>query len=151
MKSFEDMSEAKEYLKDNWYTGVDCPCCGQFVKRYKRKLTTSMAVGLISLFNQSSGMGEEVHIKKIKGVNGGEFAQLKRWGLVSDSFNNDTSKRTSGMWTITDKGKQFVLGFIRVPMYCETYNGKTLSFSNESTDIRQALGNRFNYKEMMEI
>lgn len=144
-----DLEKAKQELRDNWYEGLDCPCCGQFVKRYKRKLTSSMAVGLISLYNQSSGWGEEIHISKIRGVNGGEFAQLKRWGLISDTFNEDKTKRTSGLWTITEKGKLFVNNRIEVPKYCETYNGKTLSFSEETTTIKQALSNRFNYEEMM--
>lgn len=145
------IDEAKQVLRDNWTEGIDCPCCGQLVKKYPRKLTSSMAKALISLYNQSSGWGESVHIKKIKNVNGGEFAQLKRWGLITDEANEDTTKRRSGLWSITSKGVQFIKGEISVPMYCDTYNGKTLGFSKETTTIQQALGNRFDYAEMMGI
>jgi len=33
--------EAKQLLKDNFAQGIECPCCGQFVKRYKRKLNST--------------------------------------------------------------------------------------------------------------
>lgn len=145
-----ELSEAKQLLRDNWETGLACPCCGQLVKKYPRKLTTSMAVGLISLY-QLAGFSTSIpiHIKRIKMVNGGEFAQLRRWGLIREVKNDDNHKRTSGLWLITQRGVEFVNDKIAVPMYCDTYNGKTLGFSEETTTIKQALGNRFNYAEMM--
>lgn len=141
------LEEAKQVLRDSWTEGTDCPCCGQLVKKYSRKLTSSMSRGLISLYKQREAM--PVHISKIDSVNGGEFAQLKRWGLIDDVENSDTTKRVSGLWRITQKGVDFVEGSIDVPMYCETYNGTTLGFSDEVTDIRTALGNRFDYLELM--
>ena len=143
------LAQAKAELRQGWEGGVSCPCCGQFVKKYARKLTTSMAVGLISLYRQSAKGAVAVHIKKIEMLNGGEFAQLRRWGLIREVKNEDTSKRTSGLWLITSKGIDFVEGNIQVPRYCDTYNGKTLGFSDEQTDIHQALGSKFNYREMM--
>lgn len=143
------LEEAKQILRDNWVEGIDCLCCGQMVKKYSRKLTSSMARGLISLYKQSSDQEKYIHISKIASVNGGEFAQLKRWGLINDAENPDTTKRVSGLWMITDKGRFFVENEISVPMYCETYNGKTLSFSDETTNIERALGNRFDYTELM--
>lgn len=144
--SNDSLTEAKQLLRDNWDKGIDCPCCGQLVKKYSRKLTSSMAGALISLYNNSKN---EVHISEIEHVNGGEFAQLERWGLIRQLDNTDTTKRTSGMWVIEPKGKAFVMGQIQVPMYCDTYNGKTLSFSAEMTTIKQALGNKFDYSELM--
>ena len=146
----ETVDKAKEYLRENWEEGIDCPCCGQLVKKYPRKLTTSMAVGLISLYRLSGfSTSTPIHIKKVDMVNGGEFAQLRRWGLISEVRNDDNHKRTSGLWLITQKGVDFVNQRLEVPMYCDTYDGKTLGFSEETTTIKQALGNRFNYAEMM--
>lgn len=137
------------YIKDNLVEGVICPCCEQLAKQYSRKFTASMAVGLISLYNQAKSTYNPIHIKKIKLVNGGEFAQMKRWELIADSKNEDTTKRTSGLWNITSKGIDFVNNRIQIPMYCDTYNGQTLGFSREMTTIKQALGNKFDYSELM--
>jgi hypothetical protein len=146
----ETIKEAKDFLRGNWEKGVDCPCCKQFVKKYSRKLTTSMSVGLISLYVKSKqNIGQSVHIKDIEMVNGGEFAQLKRWRLIQDEVNDDEKKRTSGMWNITQKGINFVENRITVPKYCDTYNGKTLGFSEEMTSIKQSLPDNFNYAELM--
>lgn len=145
------LDEAKQVLRKNWEQGIECPCCGQFVKRYRRKLTKSMAIGLLSLYKQVDTPGKYIHIKQVEAVNGGEFAQLKRWGLVHDESNEDDHKRTSGMWTITDEGREFVKGNSNAPMYCYTYNGKTLEFSERLTSFRDALGDRFNYREMMDL
>lgn len=143
------IEEAKDQLRANLNTGMDCPCCGQFVKKYPRKLTASMAVGLISLYSQTKHTTAPIHIKKIARVNGGEFAQLKRWELIRDADNHDSYKRKSGFWFITRKGVDFIKGNLQVPMYCDTYNGKTLGFSEEMTTIKQALGNKFDYAELM--
>lgn len=152
MSNFERMSEAKQYLRDNWENGVDCPCCGQFVKKYKDPLNSSRALSLISLYNQSSGWGEHIHISKIKGASGsgGSFAQLKHWGLITDLVNTDTKKRKSGMWEITDKGRAFVLNQIAVPKYMYRFDGKCLGFSEELVTISKALGTKFDYTKLME-
>ena len=145
----QTIAEAKQYLKDNYVEGVRCPCCDQLVKKYSRKITSTMARSLISLYHESTSTYSPIHITNIKFVQGGEFAQMRRWGLIAEAKNETTTKRTSGLWYITQKGKDFVNGRIQVPMYCDTYNGKTLGFSRETTTIKQALGNKFDYMELM--
>lgn len=143
------IEEAKKQLENDWFEGAKCPCCGQLVKRYARKLTASMARGLISLYKQTNNTTYPLHIKKIEAVNGGEFAQLKRWGLIKEADNTESYKRRSGYWFITRKGVDFIKGNVQVPKYCDTYNGKTLGFSQEMTTIKEALSNKFNYAELM--
>ena len=148
----ETVVDAKRYLRDNWEKGTDCPCCGQLVKLYKRKLTSGMARALISLYKETKGdIHTYVHISRLGRLNGGEFAQLKRWGLIWDQESSDPDvQRTSGKWAITAKGVQFVTGLAAVPKYVYTYNMKTIGKSeNQLTTISQALGNRFNYADLM--
>ena len=47
LANIETVKEAKTFLRKNFDQGIDCPCCGQFVKKYKRKLNSSMAYALI--------------------------------------------------------------------------------------------------------
>ena len=142
------IAEAKEYLRQNFDKGANCPCCTQFTKRYSRKLTSGMAVALINLYNISDR--EYVHIERLGRLNGGEFAQLAHWGLIEEKPNEDDgTKRTSGYWHITLRGVNFVKGSTRVASHVYTFNGKRLGFSETSTDIHEALGKKFNYSELM--
>lgn len=46
----ETIAEAKQYLNDNFENGVECPCCGQNVKKYKYNLFATSALALIDLY-----------------------------------------------------------------------------------------------------
>ena len=147
---FKTLEEAKQFIRDNFQEGSSCPCCGQFVKLYKRKLTSGMAKALINLYYASSRSTKRyIHITDLGHLNGGEFAQLQRWGLIVEQPNEDEEKRTSGMWAITYDGMSFVEKLRTVPSHVYTYNGKTIKFSVKETNIEQALGNKFHYTELM--
>ena len=80
---------------------------------------------------------------------GGDFAKAAYWELIESTANEDDSKRTSGMWRLTGKGRMFVRGAITVQSHAFIYNGKTQGFSETRTGIRQALHQRFDYNELM--
>lgn len=151
MKDDNTLQEAKQYLRKHWKQGVSCPCCGQLVKLYKFKLNSAAALSLISLYKQSSAWGEDVHVSKISHVSssGGNFAQLAHWRLIEAVINTDTQKRTSGKWRITDKGITFVTHQLRVPAYMLRFDGKCLGFSEQMISIKEALGAKFDYAELM--
>tara|TARA_R110000772_G_scaffold74129_2_gene161590 strand:+ start:549 stop:1004 length:456 start_codon:yes stop_codon:yes gene_type:complete len=147
----ETLKEAKEHLRSNFEKGCKCPACGQFVKLYKRKFNTVMARSLISLYQLGGGFH---HVKEIiKGISDtgtNDFSKLKYYGFIAEEINVETQKRTSGNWKITQTGIDFVLRNITVHSYVLLYNGKMQGFSGEQINIETALGNRFNYAELME-
>ncbi len=63
------MEEAKQLLKDNWEKGIDCPCCTQFVKLYKRPLYSAQAYSLIRLYKLCQDDYTYHHISKISQEN----------------------------------------------------------------------------------
>ncbi|MEE8428315.1 MAG: hypothetical protein V3S33_02275, partial [Gammaproteobacteria bacterium] len=129
----DSLQKAKNDLRQGWETpdGATCSCCGQKVKKYHRRLTSSMSVGLIRL-SRLGGFSNYHHVSELKiSGTGGKFAQLKRWGLIEEQENDDTKKRKSGWWRITTNGLKFINNEIRVPAYCDTYNMKTLGFSSK--------------------
>lgn len=144
----QTISQAKEYLKSNFDKGVDCPCCGQLVKLYHRPIYGSQAVSLINLYKLGPGYH---HISGFNSgrTGGGDFAKLRFWGLAKEQPNEDDGKRTSGMWAITEKGIDWVLGTISVQKYVDIYNQKPISFSGDQVYIREVLGDKFNYEELM--
>lgn len=144
----ETLAEARQFLKDNYQEGTICPCCGQNVKLYKRKLGSSQARALIFMFKQTV---KWTHIRDIvKEINiHGDLAKLKYWNLVEERPNNDTKKKNSGWWTLTKEGEQFVSGRKEVPSHILIYNAKFLGYSGTTTTIKQALGKHFDYEELM--
>jgi hypothetical protein len=145
------LGEARKLVEENLDEGIECPCCTQFARRYNRKLVSGMARSLIDLYKQSSGWGEFVHVTKIRGASqgGGSFSLLRYWGLISEAEKTTTETRTSGMWSITDRGKDFVKNQIRVPSYCVIFDGTVEGFTGDMIGIKEALNNKFDYAELM--
>lgn len=145
----ETLQDAKDYLNENYKKGVKCPCCKQTVKLYKRKLNSGMARTLIAMFNGPEG---NIHVKdylREKNLkNTHDFTLLKYWKLIVPIANCDGGQEL-GLWSITDKGKQFCRGEIKVQKHVLILINKHIGFSEEETTIQESLGNHFDYDELM--
>ena len=144
----ETIKEGKEYLRQNFKKGISCPCCGQFVKQYKRKLNSVMARGLINLLVLDRDFQ---HVSKllVNTTGSGDFSKLKYWGMIEEKENFDKTKKASGYWRITEKGIQFAKGKLYVPKCVNIFNTNLLGFSDDLTTIQESLGQEFNYNELM--
>lgn len=148
------MEEAKQLLKDNWEKGIDCPCCTQFVRLYKRPLYLAQAYSLIRLYKLCQDDYTYHHISKISQENasgGGDFAKLIYCGLVEEKpkDEDDETKRTSGYWRITRKGTDFVEASVTVKSHIRIYDGSFYGLIGKEISIKDALGKKFNYEELM--
>ena len=79
----------------------------------------------------------------------GEFAKAAHWGLIEQKKNDDPAKRCSGLWRATARGKNFAHGLELIPTHVYLFDNKVVGFEGEETTIQRALGNRFNYEELM--
>lgn len=149
------IEEAKQDLRDNWEEGLDCPCCGQRVQLYVHSLNGAMIRSLIELYklDKENPSQKYFHISKFEqwrnGYGGGQFAKTKHWGLSLDRDNVDEEKHSSGMWAITDRGRDFIERKVAVPGYVRIYNKKSYGFTGDPVDVESVLAKRFNYKELM--
>jgi hypothetical protein len=148
----ETISEAKKYLRDNFNKGCSCPVCGQFVKLYKRKLNSGMAVILIFM----SKYGKDfVHVKEFlrekKMKNGHDWTLLRYWGFIQERspLIGDENTKNSGFWRITPEGLAFVSNRVKTKKHILIYNQKFQGFSNEDITIEDALGDDFDYYELI--
>ena len=144
------IAEGKQHLRINFKEGTDCPCCGKYVKAYKRKLNSGIARSLIIMNQLNAFNGIHIHIQD-------EFAKLKlrattmdyayaeKWKLIKADPDNN------GYWTLTTLGKSFVLNQAVLPDYCLVYNGKVYSWSKSFIDIEHALTTSFDYNELMNL
>ncbi len=136
--------------------GVVCPCCGQLAKIYKRKLNSTMTRALVLIYQYfeipPSRREEWFHgpSHPVWSASGGDAAKLRHWGLIEarPGERPDGSTHT-GFFRITDKGRDFVLGKLRVPHHVLLFNQELFGFSFETTDVYEALGDKFNYGELM--
>jgi len=135
--------------------GKFCPCCDQYVKVYRRSITNIMAKMLIEAYNNFS-VDDYFHVSEVSSkrkTGGGDFAKLRYWGFIKAKPHDDgqSGKKHSGYWRITPFGVSFVRGELKVHKYALIYNGNFKEFEGESVSIRECLGEKFDYNELMEM
>ena len=160
MQTFETLQEAKDFLKENYKKGVECPCCHQYVKLYGRTINASMAYALILVSQYFDAHTDEewLHVSnylsdlKIPAPvkMGGDFVKLRHWGLIESAQGRreDGSKR-NGYHRITEKGRRFVKRMASVPSKVFIYNDRVLGVDSKPMTIDDALGKKFNYDNLM--
>jgi len=155
----QTIEEAKAFLQENAEKGTKCPCCDKYVQIYNRKITSSMAYGLIRLYLyavENGKLGEYLHIEDIfKSLDvpssiRGDMPKLRFWGLIEPLPGEyEWMQPQNGMYKITDKAISFIRGETSVNASARIYNNRLLSWDKKLITISQALKNKFNYKELM--
>lgn len=150
------LKEAREYVETERTEGVTCPCCGQFAKVYRRTIHAAMARSAIDLWRREAYQSEDgcmasgwTHLTRA-GNPGGDEAKLRYWNLLEeqDAVREDGGR--AGYWRLTKRGVHFVRDALVVPKYALIYNGKCLGHEEPLIGIRDALGSKFNYEELMQ-
>ena len=148
------LKEAVKWVLEHRIDGVECPCCGQFVKVYRRKLNAAMAQALMEFYERMLDSDDFVHVPSSTDMSrlGGDWAKLAHWGLIEErSIERDDGCKHAGWWRITELGRRFVRDEVRIPSHVLLFNQQRLGMDERATiSIRQALGDRFDYSELME-
>lgn len=149
----QNIIEAKNFLMKSWEKGVECPCCEQFVKLYKRKLNSGMAITLVRIYKNSlTNNNDWLHVKNYlrenRFSNSHDWTLLKYWGLLEEKAVVK-GEPNSGYWRITPKGEHFVLNSTEVPEAIYMFNQNLYKYSTDNTNIIESLGKKFNYYELM--
>lgn len=140
----------KADVKSKLLEGSECPTCTQFAKLYPVKVPAVAVKDLIRLYNLVNGEAWEYqHVNEFANLASRSFAKLAFWELIEAEANEDTAKRTSGMWCLTSLGKQFVEQSVKIPNRAYIYDSQRRAYSKDLVDIKTALGNKFNYEELM--
>jgi len=147
------LQEAKDYIKENQKKGLQCPCCEGYVKLYKRKLNSGMAKFLIALYKRSQteipSCIEDILLDLNTPAKSLDYSVLTHWGLIQRVVIPSTEKKHSGLWEITPTGREFVLGVAMVAKRVHIINNVVVGFDEEQISIKEALGQKFNYIELM--
>lgn len=152
------IAEGKQFLKDNWEKGCKCPLCTQNVKKFRRKLNSGMARCLIAMLKVESlgrcdadGWMHVNHELTKLGLSATdlEAGKLAGWGFMEARGDQGERSKTSGYWRLTEKGRAFARRQITVPDHVYVFNGTYYGVDGPEIDIVAALGNHFDYAEMM--
>lgn len=143
----EFLDDARDWLVARLDDGQDCPCCGQLAKVYRRKIHAAMARDLIRVW-RTVGSGW-FHIRSTLGHDGGDFAKLAYWGLIEEFDATRDDGGRAGWWRITARGQVYVFGSGLVPKYARIYDGQLLNLTGDLVGIRDALGTRFRFDDLM--
>jgi hypothetical protein len=150
------MAAARLYVRENLETGIECPCCGQFAKEYRRQIHSTMAAWLCDLVRRWTFERRAYHVGECgprlrSRTGGGDEAKLRYWKLIEEIPKDpeNTATRTSGYWRPTKAGIYFAHRAASTPKYCYVFDTKVLRFDGPRITIVDALGNKFNYAELM--
>ena len=128
-----------------------CPICNKHAQIYRRKITGSMAYVLVFLYSKNFWIDVYEHLRKLDARIHRDFTILRFWGLIKrkDIKARDGNPK-SGLYKITEFGREFVSGNISVPKYICLYNDGLIKTEGESVFIEDVLDEKFNYSELME-
>ena len=74
---------------------------------------------------------------------------LVHWGLVERTSHQNPSETPAGMYAPTTKGLEFYRNQLLVPSHVHLLDNEIVGWSDKQTNIKIALGNKFNYEELM--
>ncbi len=130
-----------------------CPCCERVGRIYRRKLNSGMAIVLCRFYAAMVRTGKTwVALEDVfagKAQDHRDWPLLRLWGLMEPQDKRTKEKNASGRWTVTTLGAQFVRDEVAVPRHIHLYDTKVLWVSDETTNIQQALTDKFSYAVLM--
>lgn len=145
--------------------GCVCPCCGRFVKVYRRRLHAEMARFMIRLYRLDRfGPGDYLGVagwhstREVLGDRGGNKAStdatyLTHWGLIERSDGENAAGAPAGMLRLTPHGVAFVERRATASSHVALLNNELLPRPSRSPEreigIEEALGRRFSYDDLM--
>lgn len=162
----DTLAEARERLHARLDEGsvcpcCVCPCCDQLARLRRYKLDSGIAYALTQFYVLGGPHHRDwVHYADVTRIAGNtmKFSLAKFWGLLERSGEKMLTgqrspagrKNSRGEWRLPDMGCAFVEGKITVPASILVYNDTCYGMSDEQVTIHQALGDKFDYDELMD-
>lgn len=131
--------------------GGECPCCGQNLKVYRRKLNANMARFLIRLVRRFKETQDWVKYTDIRtDGEGRDYSYITKWGLaITAPATRSQDKKDSGLWKPTEKGIKFAQRLLKVPSHVFLYDNKVIGWEQDPVDVQGALGSKWSWQELM--
>jgi hypothetical protein len=139
-------------MNKDYDKGFVCDCCGSYVRRYTRSFNSNMALALLLLykFNIRGFVKVEDFLIQQGRKRCGDFSYLVHYGFLEKQIGkrNDGSNR-NGFYKITGRGLMFCEGKLTAHEKFMILNNKFEGFKGKELSIKEVLGKKFNYDELM--
>lgn len=120
--------------------GTRCPCCGGKVQIYGWSDYYTPAKSLRNLYwlHRRYGFNPLFKLKHFNEDVGGKFAKYRYWGLVETHKPDKKGVRLrySGMWRLTQRGRQYAENALTIPEFVITLHGKVIAFAGAQRDLK---------------
>lgn len=159
------LRELRDYIRERWREsdGVECPCCSQRVKLYRRTINRGQAEMLVALATETVRRRVQlehypwIHVEhEIIETGKGparcrDWPLLRFWGLIEPKAGDDAeTRRNPGMWRLTPAGL-WAVEHPKRPLlaeFVEVYNNAKRGESPEKRSLAQALRRPFDFEEV---
>lgn len=141
------LEDAQDWLRNRVDDGARCPCCNQFAKIYKRKLTESQVGTLRRLLDRQRQIGGWVHLPDVHQPSR-DFATTAYFGLSEQSAEERPDGGKSGYWMVTSDGINFLRGRYPVHKYARIYDGRCLGYEGDQVTVDD-IAPQFRLDELM--
>lgn len=149
MSDLMTLVEAQEHLEAHIDKGVRCLCCGRYNKRYPRHFNSGMAISLMNIY-RVRGL-DWCHLPTEVSARSREEGKIARyWELMEESSRVRQDGGRAGYWRITPRGRQFLLGDMRIPSVAIVRNNRLIGMdTSEMVTIFDCLKHDFDLTELM--
>jgi len=152
--SSQTLEEAKDWLRNRVDEGATCPCCTQYAKVYRRKLTSVAVRFVIALYREKGrdyGHAPAIAARRMRDVahQGGYVTLGGYWGLIQEERTARPDGGRSGYWRVTQLGEDFIFARTSIPKYVMVYNSRILCQTGEQITADIALGQHFDLAELL--
>jgi hypothetical protein len=138
--------------------GVLCPCCDKLAQVYARNISTNSVRILAQMDHLHRRTGKEWLLVSdgrdgdIRTA-GGDYAKMRFWGLIENQTGHrDDGSRRNGHWRVTEYGREFLRGLVRVRRYLYEYNSELVGdpdYADRSMVSVRDIDTGFNYEEIL--
>lgn len=151
------LKEVKNYLREHYHKGVECPACSGFVRLYKRSFNASMAYALLLMYRHRIVQSMDfVHVENLlkrvavsKNLRG-DFHKAVHWSLLEAKKETHTNgSKRNGYYRLSPDGIKFVEGELSIPSHILIYNGKVQGFSAKKVFFKDVMKTKFDFVELM--
>jgi len=151
MMSAELFAEEAVYLermRTSWNQTIEgegghCPCCGKWGKVYKTKLSQHLALCLKWIIDHGDAWVDVQNEAPRWMLKSKTYPLLEHWALI------ESRGTRSGIWTATQRGRDFVSGYESMPEAVYIYDNRRWGFSEAEVNFRQCFGKHFDFDELM--
>lgn len=133
--------------------GYVCEHCGSYVKRYRRSFNSNMAMCLWLLYKFN--VKGFIKVEEFLIANGrkrcGDFSYLVHYRfLEKQSGKREDGSPRNGYYRLTSLGILFVEGKIKAHEKFYILHNQFMGFDGKEITLKEALGEKFNYDELMQ-